>query len=222
MANRKWRFLEIRLSYGFQRSSNKHAGELRQWNRGLLGGCLGRHLEASMDFGDIWKFPMDGFSPSDAYFPGSEHTSNTPTKIPNHPPIDIPNVLYRLFDKGQWFGSKGRHGWTKMDTFRLRGKHWGDLVYRSKFHGTHQPCPHTGWTWTGHMGSNKSKKTLKHRKSNIPASFGYELFFCVKSKDQNNRNGKIYRFKKWLDWLRLGNPLKSKDWVIDLVLSLPS
>ena len=25
----------------------------------------------------------------------------------------------------EWLGSKGRHGWTKTDTFRFRGKHWG-------------------------------------------------------------------------------------------------
>ena len=79
--------------------------------------------------------------------------------------INIPLIFHvfpsqsRLFDKAMWLGSKGQHGWTKMDTVRFRGKHWGDLGYRSKFYGTHQPCPHSGWTWEGHVGSRNSNDT---------------------------------------------------------------
>ena len=34
----------------------------------------------------------------------------------------------------------------KKDTIRVRGKHWGDLGYKSKLRGTHPPCPYSGWT----------------------------------------------------------------------------
>ena len=44
-------------------------------------------------------------------------------------------------------GSKGRHGWTKIDTFRFKGKHCGNLKYKWKLYGTQQPCPHSDWTW---------------------------------------------------------------------------
>ena len=91
---------------------------------------------------------------------------------------------HRLFVKIEWFewlGSKGRHGWTKMDTFRFRGKHWGDLGYRSEFYGTHQPCPHSGWTWKGHMGSKKVKNHSEIIKYNIPAIFVTENWCFQKS-----------------------------------------
>ena len=48
-----------------------------------------------------------------------------------------------------------------MEKFRFKGKHSGALGYKSKFHGTHQPCPHSGWTWKGHRGSNKSENRWK-------------------------------------------------------------
>ena len=61
----------------------------------------------------------------------------------------------RLLNRKEWLGSKGRHGWTKMDKFRFGGKHWGDFGYKSHLYGTHQPGPHSGWAWKGHVGSNK-------------------------------------------------------------------
>ena len=63
----------------------------------------------------------------------------------------------RRSNRREWLGSGGRHGRTKMDMLRLRGKHWGDLRYRSIFYGNHQPCPHSGWTWQGHVGSKQWK-----------------------------------------------------------------
>ena len=78
-------------------------------------------------------------------------------------------------------GSQGSHGWTEMHTFRLRGKHWGDLGYTLKLYGTQQPCPHSGWTWKGHVGSNKSKNHGKRKNINPPASFETDTFlFCKK------------------------------------------
>ena len=49
-----------------------------------------------------------------------------------------------------------------MDTFRFRGQHQGDLGYKSRFYGTHQACPHSGWTWKGHLGSDTSEKSKNH------------------------------------------------------------
>ena len=72
-------------------------------------------------------------------------------------PVLLNIFVSRLFNTRGRLGSKGRHGWTKMNTFRFRGKPWGDLGYKSNFYGTHQPCPHSGWTWKGHVGSTKSK-----------------------------------------------------------------
>ena len=66
----------------------------------------------------------------------------------------------RLFVKTARLGSKGRHGWIKMDTFQFRGKRWRDLGYKSKFYGTNQHRPHSGWTWKGHVGSKNSKKSV--------------------------------------------------------------
>ena len=67
-----------------------------------------------------------------------------------------------------------------MDTFRFRGKHWGDLGYRSKCYGTHQPCPHSGWTWKGHVGPKKIIKQMTNNLAGVPSIvfglFGMALF----------------------------------------------
>ena len=95
----------------------------------------------------------------------------------------------RLSNKTEWLVSKGRHGRTKMDTFRFGRKHWGDVGYKSKSYGTHQHCPHSGWTWKGHVGSNKSSTNPKIQ---FPSKF-CPIFFCLKKcKDQNDRSGNIY------------------------------
>ena len=66
------------------------------------------------------------------------------------------------------------------------------------------------------------KKLYKKSKIQHPCKFWDENnIFSKRYKDQNDRIGKIYRFKKWLDHLFLKNRLKSKDWVKNLVLSLP-
>ena len=72
---------------------------------------------------------------------------------------------------------------------RFRGKHWGDLGYRSKKYGTHQPCPHSSWTWKGHMGSNKTCRQV----------LGRNIYFANNYKDQQDRIGKICRFTTSLD-----------------------
>ena len=117
--------------------------------------------------------------------------------------------------------SKGRHGWTKMDTFRLRGKNWRDSGYRSKFYGTHQRCSHSGWIWKGHVGSKNSEN---HKKSKNPASqqvWRRKIICLRKCKDQDDRIGKIYRFQTSLYQFPLKNILKTKDRVTNQVLSLP-
>ena len=40
-----------------------------------------------------------------------------------------------------------------MDTFRTRLQHLDDLRYQSKLYVTHQPGPHSGRTWKGHVKS---------------------------------------------------------------------
>ena len=106
----------------------------------------------------IFVHPCRPFEPNHAALSNSLQEENAICSATAAPWAKPPITTFRLFVKTEWLGSKGRHGWTKMDTFRFRGKHWGDLGYRSKFYGTHQPCPHSGWTWKGHMGSKKSKK----------------------------------------------------------------
>ena len=80
-------------------------------------------------------------------------------------------------------GLEGPTRMAKMDTFRFRGKHWEDLGYRSEFYGTHQPCPHSGWAWKGHVGAKKSNKNIGklNEKPNIPASSGTKHHFFQKS-----------------------------------------
>ena len=51
-----------------------------------------------------------------------------------------------------------------MDTFRFRERNWRDLGYKSKFDGTHQPCPHSGCPWKVHVQS-KNKKNMGETKN---------------------------------------------------------
>ena len=116
------------------------------------------------------------------------------------------SVFVTIFDnetkqtvcKTAWLGSKGRHGWTKMDTLRFREKHWGYSGYRSKFYSTHQSCPHSAWTWKGQVESKKWENTLGN-KMNIPASFGTENEFSPKSTWQD----------LWIPW---DCSLRPSDW----------
>ena len=127
----------------------------------------------------------------------------------------------RLFDKAECLGSKSRHGWTKITTFRLRGKPCGDSKYESKCYGTHQACPHSGLTWKGHVGFTFSQKSLNEMKH--PTSqqvLGGHSYFSKKYKDQNDNIGKMYPLKRSLDRFSLNNLVKSKDWVTNTVLSL--
>ena len=65
-----------------------------------------------------------------------------------------------------------------MDTngqVSIQGKAFGDLGCKSKFDGTHQPCPHSGGTWRGHMIFKKSKKTLTVRTNKDLSKFGGPL-----------------------------------------------
>ena len=55
-------------------------------------------------------------------------------------------------------------------------------------HLSHQPCPHSGWTWS-EVGS---KKTNNQRKNKKIASSQQVV------GQQNDRISKIHRFKKWL------------------------
>ena len=70
---------------------------------------------------------------------------------------------------------------NQLDTFEFRRKHCEDLGYKSKFYGTHQACPHSGWTGKGHVGSQVLEQ---------------KMIFSKKYKDQNDRIGKIYRFTR--------------------------
>ena len=54
----------------------------------------------------------------------------------------------------------GFEGPTRMDKnghVSIQEEALGDFVYKSRFCGTHQACPHSGWTWKLHMGSTNSK-----------------------------------------------------------------
>ena len=81
----------------------------------------------------------------------------------------------RLADEpGRW-DSKARHGWTKLDMFRLRGKHWGNLEYRSKVYGTHN-IVHIVAGLGRETWDRQNKKSLKIESFNIPASFGTKKY----------------------------------------------
>ena len=112
------------------------------------------------------------------------------------------DVFCSLSAKEESLGSEGRHRCTKMDTFAFRGKHWGYLGYRSNKYDTHQPCLHSGWTWKGHVGSTKLQKYLTIEQIQHPRTqqvLRPRIDFSKKYKDQNDRIGKFYRFKMWLD-----------------------
>ena len=55
-----------------------------------------------------------------------------------------------------------------MDTFRFSGEYWEDLGYKSKCYGTHRPCPHSGWTWKGHMWLKKCQNHWKQQRIQHP------------------------------------------------------
>ena len=67
----------------------------------------------------------------------------------------------------------------------------------------------------------QNKNILTNRNSHIPASFKTKKSIFEKCKDQNDRIGKIYRFKMWLDRFELKNQLESKDCVKHLDITLP-
>ena len=117
-------------------------------------------------------------------------------RIPSAP-AHCGGIHNRLSDKREWLGSEGRHGWTKLDTSWFRGRHWGDLGYRSKFmvpaNLVHVVLGPARGTWDRH--NHRIFENQKH-----PSKFGdEEWIFSKKYKDQNDRIGKIYQFKKWLD-----------------------
>ena len=96
-----------------------------------------------------------------------------------------------------------------------------ELRVQIKTVGTRQPCPHTGWTWKGHVGSQKSKINIRKSKNQHPSKFGDEKKISPnKIKVQNDRIGKIYRFKKSLDPFSLKNKLSQGIGQKSPVLSL--
>ena len=90
-------------------------------------------------------------------------------------------VVGRESSKLKWLTRMGKNGHVS-----IQGRHSGDLGYKSKFYCTHQPCPHSGWTWKEHVGSkNKTNRIAKSTKTNIPASFGTKDRFSQKSTQTN-------------------------------------
>ena len=131
------------------------------------------------------------------------------------------HAIGSLSSRREWLGSEGRHGWTKMDMFRFRGNHCGNSGYESKLYGTHEPCPHSGWTWKGHVGSNKIKQSLnKMINPTFQQGLGREGNFLKKYKDQNDRIGKVYQFRGSLDTFSLTNRAKSRNRGKHLLVSL--
>ena len=109
-------------------------------------------------------------------------------------------ILKHFMQTVEWLGSNNRYGCTKMDTFRLTGKHGGDLGYKSKSYGTHQSCPHSGWTWKAHVGSNKAFRNHRQiEKVKHSSKLWDEIFSFAQNKKRNDRIGKIYRLKEWTD-----------------------
>ena len=66
----------------------------------------------------------------------------------------------RLFDNDGVIGLEGSTLMDKNGHASIQGEALGDLGYTSKKYGTNRPCPHSGWTWKGHVGSNNSTNTL--------------------------------------------------------------
>ena len=63
-------------------------------------------------------------------------------------------------------------GPTRMDGIHFKaGGSIGGIEDTNLFCGTHQPCPHSGWTWEGHVGSKNTNAFEQIEKPNIPASF---------------------------------------------------
>ena len=79
----------------------------------------------------------------------------------------------------------GLEGPTRMDKnehVSIQGEaYWEDLGYSSKVHGTHQACPHSGWTWKEHMGSTKIKKSWNNQKNQHPSKFRGQNESCQTS-----------------------------------------
>ena len=67
----------------------------------------------------------------------------------------------RLVDDPGGWGSKGRHGWSKVDMFRIRVKHSGDLGYKTKML-SYPPTLSTQWLdLEGARGTEIFKKSSK-------------------------------------------------------------
>ena len=87
----------------------------------------------------------------------------------------------------------------------IQGEALGNLGCKSKFHGSAQPCPHRFLRFQpitvvgpGRSTWDRPKQKIIEKTSN-PASqqvVGTNDYVLKQYKDQNERIGKIYRFKK--------------------------
>ena len=118
----------------------------------------------------LWRFglknPKTYWSPTDiSYFP-----------------------LSRLSDRRERLGSGGRHGWTKMDTSRLKGKNrgiWGTNQNKMVLTNlVHIVVGHARGTW--------DRKNQKHiEKSKKPTSqqvLGRQIDFLRKKQEKTKQN----------------------------------